>query len=106
MDNSIDLSVLDPDSSSFDVLSLDKGKHDISISLEDVMHITDEDNTLRIEGDKNDSVELTTDGDTEWTLGDFLTDSETGNSYQEVVGTDGDITVTLEISTNIDLSEG
>ena len=68
--------------------------------------MTDTDNLLRIDGDSHDSIDLNTKGpDAEWTLGDFKTDAETGATYQEVTGVEEDVTVTLEISTDIHIDQ-
>ncbi|MDQ7069077.1 MAG: hypothetical protein Q9M40_14550 [Sulfurimonas sp.] len=86
-----------------EVLNLGEGNQNVnSISLEDVLDMTDDNNILRIDGDSSDSITLNTDGkDAEWTLGDINTDSVTGESYQGVTGVENDTTVTLEINTEI-----
>jgi hypothetical protein len=67
--------------------------------------MSDNDNTLRIDGDTTDSIDLNTKGDdAEWKLGDFKTDAETGQDYQEYISVE-DETVTLDVSTNIDVNE-
>jgi hypothetical protein len=107
-DMNIDLGALDTQISNMETLTLGEGKQEITLGLDDVLDITDADNLLRIDGDSGDTINLDSLGDhgtTEWTLGDFKTDEETGQSYQEVTGTEGDSTVTLEISTNITIEE-
>ena len=41
----------------------------------------------------------------EWTLGDFKTDAETGQEYQEVIGEVDGQDITLEISTDVTIDE-
>ena len=103
----IDLGTLGDDYSNVDSLNLGDGEQNItSITLEDVLEITDDDNILRIDGDDQDSINLDVLGEeAEWTLGGFKTDAETGQQYQEVIGIEDDATVTLEISTEIDIQE-
>jgi hypothetical protein len=103
----IDLSAIDDKVSNIEAINLNDGKNELSnIKLEDVISITDDDNILRIEGGENDTIELNTEGkDAEWSLGDFKTDAETGATYQEYIGGEGDDTVTLEISTEIHVDE-
>ncbi|WP_229855111.1 hypothetical protein [Candidatus Sulfurimonas marisnigri] len=77
----------------------------MKLSLEDVLEITDEDNTIRIDGDNKDTVSIdTSDGDSEWTLGDHFVDSE-GFTHMEYTSTDGNDTVSLEINTQIIIEE-
>jgi len=103
----IDMSSLSESVSNIESINLSEGnQHITSISFEDVISITDVDNLLRIDGDSSDTIDLNTQGpDAEWTLGDFKTDAETGQVYQEVTAGEGDFTVTLEISTDIDINE-
>ena len=103
----IDLSALDGKVSNIESINLNDGDNQIAdIKLEDVINITDDDNILRIEGGESDTIDLNTEGkDAEWSLGDFKTDAETGTSYQEYVGGEGDDTVTLDISTDIHIDE-
>ncbi|WP_455756579.1 hypothetical protein [Sulfurimonas sp.] len=105
---SIDFSALDDKISNIEVLDLGEGAQNItSLSTEDVLDVTDADNILRIDGDSSDSIDLNTEGpDAEWTLGDFKTDAETGNTYQEATGDIGGETITLEISTDITIDQG
>ncbi|MEA3331438.1 MAG: hypothetical protein U9Q29_07095 [Campylobacterota bacterium] len=106
-DMNIDFSVLDDNIANMEVIDLGAGTQNItSLSTEDVLTMTDTDDVLRIDGDSADSIDLNTQGsDAEWTLGDFKTDAETGATYQEVTGGEGDATVTLEISTDIEIHE-
>jgi hypothetical protein len=106
-DMEIDLSALSAQHSDIDVLNLNEGSQNItSLTLEDVLEVTDVDNVLRIDGDNSDSLDLNTVGpDAEWTLGDFKTDAESDQVYQEITGVEGDSTVTLEINTNIEINE-
>ena len=108
-DMNIDFGGLSDNISNIENIDLGKGAQDITnLSIDDVLDMTDEDNVLRIDGDTSDSISLNTDSDGggEWTLGDFKTDAETGTTYQEVTGQDGDgHDVTLEISTNVTIDE-
>ncbi len=106
-DANIDFGALADNSiSNIESINLGEGSQSISLDIGDVLDITDDDNILRIEGDGSDHVDLNTQGeDAEWTLGDFKTDAETGAIYQEVTGVENDATVTLEISTDINIEE-
>jgi len=108
-DMNIDFSALDGSISNIETINLGEGSQNItSISVEDVLEITSDsvEHTLRIDGDESDSIDLNIgDSDSEWTLGGFKTDAETGEMYQEVTGGEGDSTVTLEISTDIEILE-
>ena len=103
----IDFSTIDDNISNIEVIDLGDGAQNItSLSIEDVLTMTDTDNVLRIDGDSSDSINLNSTGDdAEWTLGDFKTDSETGATYQEATGGEGDNTVTIEISTDITIDQ-
>ena len=103
----IDLGGLSNIVSNIETISLNSGNQELTnISLEDVMDMTDNDNTLRIEGTQGDSITLDTNGkDAEWTLGDIKTDNSTGESYQEITGVENDTTVTLEINTEIHIDQ-
>ena len=100
----IDLSALDDKISNIETIKLDSGDQNItSLTTEDVLNITDSDNVLRIDGDSDDTVSLDSG---EWTLGDFKTDAETGVGYNEYTGqADDGSSVTLEISTNVDVEQ-
>ncbi|MCD6190455.1 MAG: hypothetical protein J7K14_02805, partial [Sulfurimonas sp.] len=102
-ETAIDFSALADDSiNNIEVIDLGAGEQNISISVDDVLDMTDTENLLRIDGDSTDSINLSDQGnDVEWTLGNFKTDAETGATYQEVTGVEDDVTVTLEISTDI-----
>jgi len=112
-DMSIDFSGLSDNISNIENIDLGEGTQEItSLSVNDVLDMTDTDNLLRIDGEldtdgnKVDSINLNTQGDdAEWTLGDFKTDAETGATYQEVTGVENDQTVTLEISTDITIDQ-
>jgi Ca2+-binding RTX toxin-like protein len=106
-DISIDFTVVEDGSiKNIESIDLGDGQQSITLDISDVLSMTDADNILRIEGDENDTLNLNTEGtDAEWKLGDFKTDAETGATYQEVIGVEDDATVTLEISTNIEISE-
>ena len=106
-DMSIDLSILDDNISNIETIDLGDGSQNItSLSVDDVLEITDDNNMFRIDGDASDHIDLNTQGDdAEWTLGDFKTDSETGVTYQEVTGEVNGQDVTLEISTDIHIDE-
>ena len=102
-DMNIDMSALDDNISNIETINLDEGSQNItSLHIEDVLDVTDEDNILRIDGDSSDTIEIDVGGeDSEWKLGDFKTDAETGATYQEYIGVDGDDTVTVEVNTEI-----
>jgi Ca2+-binding RTX toxin-like protein len=105
-DINIDLSALDDKISNIEVIDLNNNEsNNITLSLEDVLTVTDTDNLLRIDGDNNDTIHINTQGDdAEWTLGDFQPNNEVaGESYN--VYTNNDNTVTLEISTQITIEE-
>ena len=106
-DVKIDMGALDDNISNIEQIDLGSGEQNIiSLSVSDVLEITDDNNMLRIDGDSSDSIELNSEGeDAEWKLGDFKTDAETGSTYQEVIGMEDDVTVGLEINTDIDISE-
>ena len=107
-DISIDFSGLADNISNIESVDLGAGAQNItSLSIADVLEMTDTDNTLRIDGDSSDHISLNTntDGSGEWTLGDFKTDAETGVTYQEATGIEGDSTITLEISTEIHIDQ-
>ena len=103
----IDFGKISDNIDNIDQISLGEGDQNItSLSIEDVLDMTDSDNTLRIDGDSSDHIDLNTTGeDAEWTLGDFKTDAETGATYQEVTGVEDDKTVTLEINTEIQIDQ-
>ena len=103
----IDFSALSDNISNIETIDLGAGEQNItSLSVEDVLDMTDTDNLLRIDGDSNDSIDLNTQGDdAEWTLGDFKTDAETGATYQEVTGEVDGQNITLEISTDVTIDE-
>jgi len=107
-DIDIDFTALSDSISNIEVVNLGDGDQNItSLTLEDVFDMTDDNNTLRIDGDAGDTISLDTDqvGSGEWELGDFKTDAETGATYQEYTGTVDESTVTLEISTEIQVDE-
>jgi len=64
-----------------------------NLSVEDVLDMTDKDNILKIEGDSNDSVGLTS----EWT------ESGTSGGYTVYTDTGSNATVTLQIDENVDV---
>lgn len=102
-DMDIDFSALDDNISNIEVIDLGTGAQNItSLSVEDVLNITDTDNILRIDGDDSDTVNL----EAEWTLGGFKTDVETGSTYQEVTGVEDGQSITLEINTDIVIDQG
>ena len=74
----------------------ENGTHNVALSVEDVLDMTDENNTLKIEGDADDSVEVDT---SEW----FKESTENGTTTY--TDSESDPTVTLQIDTNIDISE-
>ncbi|DAB28976.1 MAG TPA: hypothetical protein CFH84_11995 [Sulfurimonas sp. UBA12504] len=107
-DMNIDLGALENPITNMETLHLGEGEQKLSLSLDDVLDVTDAENILRIDGDSADTINLdtlNTGGSGEWTLGEFKTDLETGQAYQQVTGGEGDNTVTLEISTKITIEE-
>ncbi|HET6619454.1 MAG TPA: cadherin domain-containing protein [Dongiaceae bacterium] len=65
------------------------GSNDVSLSIDDVLSMTDTDNHLTIIGDKGDTVTLTGDGNSHWTVADtnaeFTTYIYNDPSHQAVV---------------------
>ena len=109
-DATIDFSSLSDVVSNIEAIELAQGNQNItSLTLDDVLDMTDESNTLRIEGDATDTLNLdtTADGSGEWTLGsNIVTDSDTGESYQEYTGIDNaGNNITLEVNTQIIVDE-
>ena len=104
----IDLSLVENKVSNIESIDLHGGNNSLAeIKLEDVINVTDEENILRIDGDSSNHIALDIKGnDAEWKLGDFKTDNETGNSYQEYTATDDDgSSVTIEVDANIHVDE-
>ncbi|MBU0632623.1 VWA domain-containing protein, partial [bacterium] len=112
-DMHLDLGNMINNANSIESVNLGTGTQNISITLGDVLEMTDDNNSLKIDGDSTDSVTLNNDSngdgtaDTTWTLGDFKTNAETGTSYQEVTGTsnDGSGSVTLEVNHQIHIDQ-
>jgi len=107
-DMQIDMSGLSDAISNIETIDLGAGEQNItSLSTEDVLDMTDTDNLLRIDGDSTDSIDLNTQGDdAEWKLGEFQTTDEiTGETYNTYTSVEGDDTVTLEISTDIQVDQ-
>ncbi len=105
-DISIDFSGLADNISNIETIDLGTDAQNIiTLTVDDVFNMTDNDNLLRIDGDSSDSIDLNTvGGDAEWILGDFqTTDETTGQTYD--VYTNIDESVTLEISTDIMVDE-
>jgi len=86
-------------------INLGDGDQELTLNISDVLEVTDDDNILRIDGDTLDTLTLESDDNTEWKLGDFKTDEETGATYQEVIGVEDDATVTLEVNTDIQIDQ-
>jgi hypothetical protein len=120
----IDLSNLEENVRKIDVNELNENENDVvDIKLEDVLDITGSDNILRIDGDKEDMISLDIidkevddqgnedgqeqeDDSGEWKLGDFKTDAESGDTYQEYIATSDDgSSVTIEVNTDIHVDE-
>ena len=103
----IDFSGFSDNISNIETIDLGKGSQNISLDIQDVLDMTDDtNNLLRIDGDSSDSIDLDTDNSNEWILGDFQTTDElTGQTYDTYTSGEGDATVTLEISTDIQISE-
>ena len=108
-DAAIDFTVLSNNIDNIEAIDLGQGAQTIqSISLSDVLQVTDSSNILRIEGDSSDRVALNTTGtgdDGEWTLGQTITDASTGHEYQTYSGNIDGFDVTLEIHTDIIVDE-
>ncbi|QOY52751.1 beta strand repeat-containing protein [Candidatus Sulfurimonas baltica] len=108
-EENINFSGLNDNIHNIEAIELGDGKQNISISLDDVLIMTDTDNILRIDGDAQDHVSLdttTSDGSGEWTLGEHIVDSETHQAYNQYTGTGDDgSSVVLEISTSIQVDE-
>jgi len=69
-----------------------------AITLDDILEMTDENNTLTITGDDNDTLDINTDG---WTQnGPVVTDTSTGMTTYEYSNGSGDI-ITLNIDEQI-----
>jgi hypothetical protein len=102
----IDLSGLSDNIKNIEAVDLGGMTQNISLSVEDVLDLTDRDNTLRIDGSEDDTLSLDTtkDGSGEWKLGDFqVTDSQTGATYD--VYTNEDSSVTIEVNTDIQVDQ-
>ncbi|MDB2562024.1 hypothetical protein N9X61_00310 [Sulfurimonas sp.] len=109
--SAINFSALDDNISNMEIIHLSEGTQNVtSLTLNDVLNMSDDNNTIQItsdlddQGDKVDHITLDTksDGSGEWTLNDV----ETGKDYQEAVYSDGaGIDITLQISTNIIIDE-
>ena len=99
----IELDALDANISNIETINLSEGEQNISsITVEDVLNITDNDNILRIDGDSQDSIKL----DDKWKLGEFKTDVDTGQNYQEYIAqTDDGDSVNIEVNTEIIIDE-
>ena len=70
-------------SSGLNTIDMSNGSHELTeVNINDVMDMTDEDNTLTILGDKNDSVTLDT--DTTWSKGEDVTVD--GNRFSTFTG--------------------
>ena len=68
------------------------------ITLDDILEMTDDNNTLTITGDDNDSLDISTDG---WTQnGPTITDTDSGMTTYEYANSSGDI-ITLNIDEQI-----
>jgi hypothetical protein len=97
-DSEINLNAIDEDN--IDIIDLGTGTQDVTLTLSDVLNITDDDNTLKIDtlpGD-SDIVQIDTN---EWTL----SNSQSSNDYNVYTGLDDMDLVTLQISTQITVDE-
>ncbi|MBL4730880.1 MAG: tandem-95 repeat protein, partial [Sulfurimonas sp.] len=101
-ENVIDFSTLDVIIQNIENIDVTEGAHDITLKLAEVLDMTDSDNLLRIDGDGDDTIHLDS---TEWTLGDFKTDAETGVIYQEATAVEEGEIIFLEISTDITIEQ-
>ena len=106
-DVDLDLNELSDNLSNMETIDLNSGSQNVtSIGVNDVLEVTDSNNILRIDGDSSDSVSVDTEDEgAQWQLGGFTTEAETGNSYQTFTPTDEDVTVTLEINTDIQIDQ-
>ncbi|MFA7028615.1 MAG: hypothetical protein WC163_11655, partial [Sulfurovum sp.] len=100
-DQEIDFSGLSEHISNIETIKLGEGKQDVTLTLEDVLSMTDDAHTLRIDGDADDTVHLLEQG--EWKLGDSIVEGE--NSYNVYTAESGDATVTLQINTQVHTEE-
>jgi predicted nucleic acid-binding Zn-ribbon protein len=96
----IDLSGLSEHISNIETIKLGKEKQEISLSVEDVFEMTDENHTLRIDSDASDSVNLVTEQD--WRLGDNITVD--GATYEQYTAEHQDTTVTVQIQVHTEES--
>ena len=105
-DINIDFGTLDNSISNIDTTDVDTSSQNITLNISDVLDVTDSANDLVIGGESSDSTEVNTeDSNSEWTLGDFKTESETDSSTnQEYAGFEDD-SASLTIDTTIDVSE-
>ncbi|MDD2566440.1 MAG: VWA domain-containing protein, partial [Thiovulaceae bacterium] len=97
----IDFGGLSEHISNIETIKLGEGKQDVTLTLEDVLSMTDDAHTLRIDGDADDTVHLLEQG--EWKLGDSIVEGE--NSYNVYTAESGDATVTLQINTQVHTEE-
>ena len=105
----IDFSTLSNNVDNIENINLNGANQDVTLTLDDVMNITDDDNTLRIDGLLGDTLHIDTNNvDTlndndEWKFDEIITDTQTGQTYNQYSSIDS--TVTLEISTKITVDE-
>ena len=105
----IDFSALSNSIDNIETLNLGGVNQDVTLTLTDVVNITDSDNALRIDGLLGDMVHIDTNNvdtpndNNEWKFDEVVTDTQTGQTYNQYSSIDN--TVTLEISTNITVDE-
>ena len=106
-DDNIDFSGLSNNISNIEAINLGSGAQTITLGLNDVLDMTDENNVLRIDGDSSDHLSLDTITSSnpagEWTLGESIVIDN--QEYSRYVGEVGGSEVTLEVSTNIQVDE-
>jgi hypothetical protein len=101
-DVEFNLSAID-DGQNIDTINLGTGNQDVTLTLNDVMNITDDDNRLRIDGLPGDTVHIDTTNT--GTTGEWTLTQQDSNGYDVYTGLDNTDLITLEISTQIHVDE-
>ncbi len=106
-DMNIDLGTLEDTSLDVDTISMDESSQNMSsLSIEDVLDVVDSEDVIAIDTNEQDSINLDIQAEEpEWNLGDFQTEAELGEAYEDVSVAEGDSTVTLDITTDIEIQE-
>ena len=99
----VDFSTISDNISNIEAIDTNNGEaNNITISLDDVLSMTDEHNVINIDIDSSDTLNIDTSSDShEWTLGDHTVDVETGTDTQQYISGEGDDAITVEINTEI-----